>query len=99
MKIIDRISSCLKSVDKQFEDLGFVKVSENDSFCAYRRFNVKYSYNQRLDIIKKKTGKHIIQSYEEEPNSDDFSNVVGLEEKEASLAVRKLREMRRKHKW
>ena len=93
-----------KSVDEKLKELGFIKSEkegekENKYGVCYRREIPKYGYVQRLDICHKASGRHIIQSYEEEVNSDKFNNMVGLTYKETRLAMKKYRQLKRKYKW
>lgn len=88
------------NVDKKLEKLGFVAVeSENEYGACYRREVSEFNYIQRLDIIHKANGRHLIQSYQESVNSDGFNNVVGLTYEEAKLAMRKYRQLKRKYRW
>lgn len=94
-----------KTVDEKLSDIGFAKMngvdSENEYGVSYRRFNTKYNYMQRLDIVHKASGRHLIMSYDEDhPKHDLTSNyVVGLTYEEILLAIRKYRELKRKYKW
>lgn len=92
-----------KSVDNRLKELGFEKVETEDKYGAcYRRvvpINSDDSYVHRLDIIHKANGKHLIQSYQEETNSDGFNNMVGLTYEVTKLAMKKYRQLKRKYKW
>lgn len=52
-----------------------------------------------LSIIKflvyhtKKSGRHVIQSYQEEVNSDGFNNMIGLTAYETKLALKKMKRL------
>lgn len=92
-------------IDKKFEKMGFIKAggknAENKYGVCYRR-NVTAShscYTQRLDILHKKDGSHLIQSYQEGRNHDGLNNAVGLTYEETRLAMRKYRQMKRKYRW
>lgn len=92
-----------KNVDEKLKDLGFVKVENESKYgVCYMRFvsinNDEY-YIHRLDIIHKANGNHLIQSYEEEVNSDGFNNTVGLNYEVTKLAMKKYRQLKRKYKW
>jgi hypothetical protein len=81
------------NVDKELSKIGFVKTGE-DHFCAtYERKNEEEGYVQCLDLIHKASGKHLIQSYQEDVNTDKFNNMVGLTMYEARLALRKMKQM------
>lgn len=96
-----------KSIDEKFKELGFEKVNdkgetEDKSGVCYRRnvlTNSGKCYTHRLDILHKANGEHIIQSYQDDINSDGFNNMVGLNYATAKLAMKKYRQMRRKYKW
>lgn len=91
------------NADKMLKKLGFEKLTGDDAESAYgvyyRRENKEYHYNQRLDILHKNNGFHIIQSYVEEANSEGFNNCVGLTHAEIKAIEKKFREMKRKYKW
>lgn len=88
-----------KSVDDQLKGLGFYKIKENEYGVSYHRNIEKFNYIQRLDIGRKASGRHIIQSYQEGVNSDGFNNDVGLEYLEMKLALKKYKQLKRKYKW
>lgn len=93
-----------KSVDEKLEKLGFVKVAdegETENFygVSYRKEVNNYGYTHRVDIGHKASGRHIIQSYQEETNADGFNNTVGLTYEETKLIMKKYRQMKRKCKW
>lgn len=92
-----------KNVDEKLKDLGFVKVENENEYGACYMRNVPIdnddSYIHRLDILHKVSGKHIIQSYQENVNSDGFNNMVGLSYEVTKLAMKKYRQLKRKYKW
>lgn len=92
-----------KNVDEKLKDLGFVKVENENKYgaCYMRVFPINNddSYVHRLDILHKASGKHIIQSYQEDVNSDGFNNMVGLSYEVTKLAMKKYRQLKRKYKW
>lgn len=89
-----------RSVDEKFKDLGFEKVNENDYGVTYEKeVSMGGKYCHVISIISKSNGSHLIQSYEKEVNSDKFNNVVGLTYKEAKLAMKKYRQLKRNYKW
>ena len=92
------------NVDKKLEKLGFVKdvvtTTRIDEYgVCYRREVSEFNYIQRIDILHKANGRHLIQSYQEGVNSDGFNNVVGLTYEETKLAMRKYRQLKRKYRW
>lgn len=88
-----------KTVDEKLAEVGFVKVTENNYRACYQRKNIEYNYIQRLDILYKESGNHLIMSYEEGVNTNGLNNVVGLTYIETSLAMKKYRELKRRYKW
>lgn len=89
-----------KNADKLLEKLGFTKMyGESKDGASYYRENKEYNYIQRLDILHKANGFHLIQSYVEGTNSDGFNNCVGLIYPEMRAAMKKYRELKRKYRW
>lgn len=98
-----------ESVDKKLKKLGFSRVYEDreDGRCvledeygvSYKRWIEEFKYVQVLDIRRKASGKHLIQSYQEDVNADGFNNGVGLTYQEMKLAMKKYRQMKRRYKW
>lgn len=92
-----------KSADKMMEELGFEKLEGDDAEsqygASYRRKNEKHQYVQRLDILHKASGSHLVQSYVEGTNSDGFNNCVGLTYKEMKATMKKYMELKRKYRW
>lgn len=98
-----------ESVDKKLRKIGFVKVyedrgngryvSEDEYGVSYERQIEKHGYTQVLDIRHKESGKHLIQSYQKDVNTDGFNNTVGLTYEEMKLAMKKYRQMKRRYKW
>lgn len=79
------------NVDKALKRLGFEKVREDKRFIVQYERDTKYGYVQCLDLCHKASGKHLIQSYQKDVNSEGFNNSVGFTPKEAKLAVKKMR--------
>lgn len=82
-----------ESVDKKFEKIGFKKIEENDLRVSYERYVKDYDYTQVLDILHKRSGYHIVQSYEKRTDG-----VVGLKMYEMKLCLKKMKEKRWKTK-
>ena len=80
-----------KSIDKRFLELGFAKGEESDGVLEYIRYNNQYNFTHIISIIHKHNGNHLIQSYEEEVNSDGYNNVVGLSKEETKLALKAMK--------
>lgn len=85
--------------DKEMEKLGFEKIEESKFGASYRKENKEYNFTQRLDIVHKNNGNHIIQSYVEGTNSEGFNNCVGLSYPEIKSILKKYRELKRKYRW
>lgn len=82
-----------KSVDEKLADIGFVKIADNDYCVAYKR-ETPENFTQRLDIVHKMTGRHLVQSYDVDLyDADNIGNVcVGLTAREMKLAMKKMRQ-------
>lgn len=53
-----------KTVDEKLAEIGFTKVEEDKYGCEYERKDKKYGYTQIVYILHKKSGRHILQSYD-----------------------------------
>lgn len=84
-----------KSIDEKFAEIGFVKVEENEYGAIYERKNEKYNYTQELGLRHKKSGKHLIQSYDRDLGDEKGigNTCVGLTMYEVKLCVKKMKEM------
>lgn len=84
-----------KSIDEKFAEIGFKKVREDKYGVEYERKNKKYAYIQSLCLLHKKSGKHIIQSYDK--NLMDEKKIgntcVGLTMYEMKLCLKKMKQM------
>lgn len=83
----------LKNIDNRLKDIGFIKIEEDGHGALYERKNEEYSYIQRLDLMHKNNGSHVIQSYQKNVNSDGFNNMIGLTMYETKLAIKKMKRM------
>ena len=85
----------IKSIDKKFEDLGFIKVKENEFGAMYERHNTQFNYTQVLNIVHKASGKHIVQSYDKDLLDEKHigNTCVGLTYQEMKLVLKKMRQM------
>lgn len=84
-----------KSIDKKFEEIGFIKVSEDKYGARYERKNEEHNYTQVLAILHKASGRHIVQSYDKElMDSKMIGNTcVGLSCYEMKLALKKMKQL------
>lgn len=87
-----------KTIDEKLYDIGFIKADENKYGATYVRKDVKYSYTQRVDIVHKKSGRHILHSYD--PTLSDQKGIgntnVGLTYTEMKLFCKKMAQMKMK---
>lgn len=89
----------MKRIDKKIENFGYKKEKEDKYGVVYIRKDEKYGFTQRVDILHKQSGEHIIQSYEMEVNNDGYNNCVGINLKEMKLFLKKAKQLKRKYKW
>lgn len=81
-----------ETVDDKFAKLGFVKTHESDFVVCYERTDSKFGYVQCLELCHKRTGKHMISSFQKGTNRDGFNNSVGLQMREAKLCLKKMKQ-------
>ena len=81
-----------KSVDEKLADIGFEKIADDEYYVAYKREDPEECFTQRLDIICKAKGRHLVQSYDVDLyDADNIGNVcVGLTARETKLALKKM---------
>lgn len=84
-----------KSIDDRLKEIGFTKVLENEYGASYERDDKKYKYTQCVDLSYKKSGKHIIQSYDKDlMDNKKIGNIcVGLTYYEMKLFMKKMRKI------
>ena len=82
-----------KTTDEKFREIGFTKVEEDEYGARYERN--KGSFLQKLDLMHKSSGKHIIQSYDPTliDNKMIGNTCVGLTMYEVKLCFKKMKEM------
>ena len=84
-----------KSIDDRFREIGFIKVEEDKYGAEYERENKEHGYTQTLYLGHKKSGKHIVQSYDK--NLMDEKKIgntcVGLTMYEMKLCLKKMKQM------
>ncbi len=89
----------LKTVDEKLEELGFKKINDNQYCVVYERDNRvyadnnQYGYRQVVSIGHKRSGRHIIQSYDPDlfDNKSIGNTCVGLTYKEIKLFMKKMK--------
>lgn len=80
-----------KSIDDKFLEIGFIKIREDRFGAEYKRYNKDYEYTQTLFLGHTNSGKHIVQSYDE----DSIGNTcVGLTMYEMKLCLKKMKQMK-----
>ena len=84
-----------KSVDEKLAEIGFIKKGENNFLCEYERFNKEHNFVHRVSIGRKKSGNHILHSYD--PALFDTEKIgntcVGLTEYEMKLFHKKMKKL------
>jgi hypothetical protein len=84
-----------KSVDEKLKEIGFVKIEEDKYGVRYERKNSKYNFTQSVDILHKASGRHILQSYDNElMDQKKIGNTcVGLTGYEMKLFLKKMKQI------
>lgn len=84
-----------KSIDKKFEEIGFIKIVENEYGATYERKNKEYNFVQVLDILHKASGRHIVQSYDKYLTDSEMigNTCVGLSYYEMKLVLKKMKQL------
>lgn len=85
-----------KTVDEKLAEIGFTKEKEDKYGCVYKRKDKKYNFTQEVVILHKKSGRHILQSYDPDLGDDKGigSTCVGLIGYETKLFLKKMKEMK-----
>lgn len=84
-----------KSVDEKLKEIGFVKIKEDKYGVRYERKNSKYNFTQSVNILHKASGRHILQSYDNElMDQKKIGNTcVGLTGYEMKLFLKKMKQV------
>lgn len=84
-----------KTVDEKLFDLGFIKTEENGHGVEYTRKDKAYNFTQEVHIKKKKSGRHILQSYDPELMDEKRigNTCVGLTGYEMKLFLKKMKQI------
>lgn len=84
-----------KTIDEKFAEIGFEKINENEYGVHYQRIDKVFGYVQTLYLCKKASGRHIVQSCDE--NLTDTKGIgntcVGLTMYEMKLCLKKMKQM------
>lgn len=85
-----------KTVDEKLAEIGFTKEKEDKYGCEYKRKDKKYNFTQKVDILYKKSGRHILQSYDPDLGDDKGigNTCVGLTGYEMKLFLKKMKRMK-----
>lgn len=85
-----------KTVDEKLAEIGFTKVEEDKYGCIYERKDKEYNFTQKVFIGHKKSGRHILQSYDPDlADSKGIGNTcVGLTEYEMKLFIKKMKQLK-----
>ena len=84
-----KLKKLFKTIDDKFMEIGFQKIKDDEYAVTYIRKNEAYDYTQIIDIIHKESGRHIVQSYDEDV---DEGACVGLTYYELKLVMRKIKQ-------
>ena len=88
----------LTRIDKQLAKQGYKKIGENKYGVMYRKINYIYDYTQRLDIRLSASGYGFIVSFRESENDDNHASVA-MNYQLTKIAIKKLKQMKRKYGW
>ena len=82
-----------KTIDEKFKEIGFIKVKEDEYGVSYER--KQYSFLQKLDLLHKASGRHVLQSYVPYliGNKKIGNTCVGLTMYEIKLCFKKMKQM------
>lgn len=85
-----------KTVDEKLATIGFTKEKEDKYGCVYKRKDKKYNFTQKVVISHKKSGRHILQSYDPDlADNDGIGNTcVGLTGYELKLFIKKMKQLK-----
>lgn len=89
-------------VDKRLHLIGFRKMYENLTGCRYERYDEKYKYTQVVNITQRAVWKEFkIQSYDKDLFDEKYigNTCVALSLYELKLFYKKMKQMKRRHKF
>lgn len=78
------------------QKLDLQKKKEDKYGCVYKRKDKKYNFTQKVVIEHKKSGRHILQSYDPDLGDDEGigNTCVGLTGYEMKLFLKKMKWMK-----
>ena len=84
-----------KTIDEKFAEIGFIKSEEDMYGVIYERNVEEYKFTQRLALLHKASGRHLIQSYDIRLTDEKKigNTCVGLTMYEAKLCIKKMKQM------
>lgn len=82
------IFASLKSVENKIKKLGFKITNKDKLIVQFKRENKQFNYIHGVDIVHKKSGKHIIQSFQNDSPISEFDYMVGLTFEETELFLK-----------
>lgn len=85
-----------KTVDEKLAEIGFAKEKEDKYGCVYIRKDKEYNFTQKVAIGRKKSGRHILQSYDPDlgDNEGIGNTCVRLTGYEMKLFLKKMKQMK-----
>ena len=75
-------------IDASLQEIGFIKSYESKYITGYTRYNKQFNYYHNVDLGHKRSGAHIVQSYDRDTNE-----CVGLTFYELTLFQMKMEEL------
>ena len=89
-KLFENMFKLFENADDELHYIGFVKIRDDEYGCEYaRQFS---TVTQKVVIIRKKSGRHIMQYYNK-ILFDNGNTCVGLTSYEMSLFLRKMKQI------
>lgn len=84
-----------KTVDEKLADIGFTKVSEDKYGVEYERKDDMHNFTQTVSILHKKSGRHILQSYDKDLGDEkNIGNTcAGITGYEMKLFLKKMKQI------
>lgn len=84
-----------RTVDDKLRDLGFIKETEDEHGAVYVRTDNGLGFQQMVSLLRKASGKHILQSYDRYLfDCEGVGNTcVGLTYKELRLFTKKMKQL------
>lgn len=84
-----------KTVDDKLADIGFRKIKEDQYGVRYKRKDDEHSFVQTVDIFHKASGRHLLQSYDDELTDQNMigNTCVGITGYEMNLFLKKMKKI------